>query len=42
MHWSRPGATAITALRSEGLNGHSHQLWAHLILTRGKHPTRAV
>ena len=33
MHWSRPGATAITALRAEDLNGHWHQLWAHLTLT---------
>lgn len=29
MHWSRDGATAVTAL----LNGHWHQLWAHLTLT---------
>ena len=33
MHWSRDGATVITALRAEDLNGHWHQLWAQLTLT---------
>lgn len=33
MHWSRPGATAITALRTQDLNGHWHQFWTNLTLT---------
>ena len=33
MHWSRDGATAITALRAQDLNGHWHQFWRDLTLT---------
>ena len=33
MHWSRDGATAITALRSTDLNGHWHQTWKTLALS---------
>ena len=33
MHWSRAGATAITALRSADLNGHWHQTWKTLALS---------
>jgi hypothetical protein len=30
MHWSEPGALAVTALRAQDLNGHWNQLWANL------------
>ena len=33
MHWSRAGATALTALRCAHLNGHWHQTWQNLTLT---------
>ena len=33
MHWSRAGATAVTALRCAHLNGHWHQTWQNLTLT---------
>ena len=33
MHWSRAGATALTALRCHTLNGHWHQTWQNLTLT---------
>ena len=33
MHWSKDGATAITALRAQDLNGHWHGLWQSPALT---------
>lgn len=32
MHWSKGGATAITALRAQDLNGHWHRFWQTLSL----------
>lgn len=32
MHWSRHGATAITALRAQDLNGDWHKFWKNLAL----------
>ena len=32
MHWSHDGATAITALRAQDLNGLSHKFWKTLAL----------
>lgn len=32
MHWSEPGALAVTALRATDLNGHWHTLWSTLTL----------
>ena len=32
MHWSKPGASAVTALKAHHINHGWHQLWTNLVI----------